>query len=459
MVGAAGEGDRADRRTGRGSDVTVIDLDLPASPPAAPAQPPVRRYRHLALVVAGVLVLVLGGAAPAVPVLWRHVGSVPGMPGDAAFGVAGDLLVITSLSGDRPATAGWRLDPPRQVWSVTLPEAAVGASAAPDDGVLIQQAHGGVAVLDRATGRTRWSSPLYVQTLTERLGLVSAPAFAPGTEYDEASGDPGPLYFDANGRPHKQPPRHTDLYGIDLSTGRRLWSVREAGAVYAVPVPGDRGELVVVTSRVVEIRDATTGAPLRRRELPRSGSDYVWYPAVAGDALLVQRDRIVTAYGLDTLESRWQLARPADAGTPFCRDLLCRGTAEGVVVVDPRTGRDAWQVGPPGTQLTFGGDEVLVHGAQSNRPQSIRDAATGAVRTDLSGWETLIDYSADGSLLVSRYDGRHRGQAFGARAPGAAAVQPLGVGTGLLADCLRSDELVACRGTGTIEVFAYRAGR
>jgi hypothetical protein len=442
-----------------GLSVTVIDLDLPASPPATSAPPPVHRYRRLALVVAGLLTLALGGAAPAAPVLWRHVGSVPAPEAEVAHGVAGELLVVTALTGDRPTTSGWRLDPPRRLWSVTLPESAVGVATVSGDDVLVQHAHGGVSVLDPATGAVRWSSPVYVQVLNPRFGLSTAPEFAPGTAYDETSGDPGPLYFDGNGQPHTQPPRHTDLYGIDLATGRRLWSAREAGAVYSVPVPGIAGALVVVTAGAVEVRDAATGASLRRRSLPPTGAGDVWYPEVAGDALLIRRGDTATAYGLDTLEPRWNRTEPADAGFPFCQALLCRREAGTLVVLDPRTGRTAWDTGVPDVQLSLGGDEVLVHGALGDRPQSIRDAASGAVRADLSRWDTLIDFTAEGDLMVSGYHGERGGRVFGVRPPGAATVQPLGVSTGLLRDCVRSAALVACRGTDAIEVFAYRAGR
>jgi hypothetical protein len=438
--------------------VAVIDLDLPASPPATTAPPPVHRHRHLALLLAGLLVLALGGAAPAAPVLWRHVGSVPLTDAEVVHMVAGDRLYLTTVT-DRPVMTGWQVDPPRKLWSVPVPGQVAGAPSPLGDSLLLHLDPGSAA-LDAATGAVRWTSPVPVGPLNARVGLSTVTRFAPGTEYDQSSGDPGPLYFSSDGQPHTAPPLHTDLNGVDLATGRRLWSVRERGAVYAVPVPENSAALAVVTADAVELRDAATGASLRRRSLPRAGAGEVWYPEVAGGVLLVRRGNTATAYGLDTLEPRWERAEPAEAaGVPSCAGLLCRRTAGSLDVVDVRTGRTAWGTGQPDAQLAYGGGEVLVSGHLTDRPQRVVDLATGAVRVDLSRWDTLVDFTDDGELMVTRYDGSHTGRVFGLRSPGEATVRTLGASATLMRDCVRSPALVACRGTDRIEVFAYRAGR
>jgi outer membrane protein assembly factor BamB len=441
-----------------GLSVALIELDLPAPPPSGRVRPPVHRYRVLGLVLAGLLVLTLGGAAPGAPVRWRHLGSVPLPAGSLlTFTVSGDRLYAATVTGDRRVTSAWRLDPTRPAWTVTVPGGEVGDGyLEPAGDLLLQNLDPQVAVLDAATGATRWTAPVPVQVLSGRTGLVRTAAFAPGTEYDTTSGDPGQLYFSADGRPYTQPPRYTDLEGVDLATGRRRWKVREPGSVYAAAAPDASGAVLVVSAQAIDLRDGTTGGPLRRRALPRADPREVWYAEVTGDLVLVRQGRRLTAYRAGTLEQRWTTVLPPDdVQSGFCFGVLCQRLPDGIAILDPETGRAAWRAGVD-VNLTGGGGEVLETRGSSGRPVRIRDAATGATRTDLSAWDTVVDYDTGRDLLVYRYDPALQTTAFGLRAPGAAVVRSLGVSEAPLRDCRASDRLVACRGVDHIEVFAYR---
>jgi outer membrane protein assembly factor BamB len=440
-----------------GLSVAVIELDLPP-PRSARFRPPVHRYRALGLVLAGVLALTLGGAAPTTPTHWRHVASVPLPPGpDLVFAVRDDRLYIAAVSGDQRVTSAWRLDPARPAWTVTLPGGEVdGGYLEPAGDLLLQNLDPQVAVLDAATGATRWTAPVPIQVLSGSAGLLRTMEFVRGTEYDTTSGDPGQLYFAADGRPYTQPPRHTDLEGINLATGRRRWKVREPGSVYAAAAPDGSGAVLVVSPEAIDLRDGNTGGRLRRRALPRTTPREVWYAEVIGDLVLVRQGRRITAYRADTLEPRWTAVTPPDdVQAGFCFGVLCQRTPDGIAVLDPATGRVAWRAGA-GINLTGRGGEVLETRGANGRPVRIRDAATGATRTDLSDWDTVVTYDADRDLLVYRYDPVLRTTAFGIRASGAAAVRSLGVSETVLRDCRASDRLVACRGIDHIEVFAYR---
>ncbi|MCA2216107.1 PQQ-binding-like beta-propeller repeat protein [Jidongwangia harbinensis] len=437
--------------------MAVIDLDLHASRPPAPIRPRLHRYRELGLAVAAVLALVLGGAAASTPTVWRHLGSVPLNSGDAIYAPGSDRVYTAMVTGDQMVTTAWDTDPLRQVWSVAAPDRRTGSYLEPlPGGLLMQYSEPDTRILDAATGATRWSWPSQVQLIGPRVGVVTDAVFAPGTRYDNASGEPGQLYFAPNGQPHTRPPERTGLHGVDLATGRRLWSMQERGSVYAVPATGDTGTLTVVSAQGIQVRDGNTGALLRRRDLPRADPREIWFPEAIGDLLVVRRGAMITGYGLDTLQPRW--TEPVDATDDriICSGVPCRRTADAIAVLDRRTGQTAWRTDPDAF-LHQVGNEVLESGTDTGRPVSIRDRTTGAVRTDLRAWDAAVTSGRDGLVLVSRFHEDESGTAFGIRQAGAKAVRPLGVSDLMLRNCQVSTALVACLGTGQLEVFAYRS--
>jgi hypothetical protein len=440
--------------------VAVIDLDLHPPSSLAPIRPPVHRYRHLGLVLAGVLALVLGGAVPSMPAVWRHVGTVPVTAGDALFAPSENRVYTVTVTGDQRVTTAWDVDPVRQLWSVVV-RGNVGGGGYLEPlagGLLLQSEEPETRILDAATGATRWSWPSPVQLLGPRVGMVTESVFAPGTRYDNASGDPGQLYFSPDGQPHTRPPERTELHGVDLATGRRLWTVRERGSVYGMPVL-DGSAVLVMSAKGLEVRDGNTGAALRSQALPQVTSQDVWFPETVGDLLLVRRAGTITGYGIDTLTPRW--TGPADTTVEqtsvICMDVPCRQTAEAIAVLDPDTGRVAWRAGPEAFLQGLRGGEVVETGTNTGRPVSVRDRTTGTVRTDLRFWDTVETYRRDGHLLLSRFDQERDGTAFGIRQPGATAVRSLGVSHVVVRNCQTSTALVACIGTTGLEVFAYRS--
>ena len=316
-------------------------------------------------------------------------------------------------------------------------------------------------MLDARTGAVRWSTSRPVLVHSGRTGVVQETVFKPGTEYDESSGDPGPLYWSATGEPHTQPPERTILRGLDLATGRPLWSAVSRGSVYVVPGSGDATGFVVIAADGLTLRAADTGAAIRQRALARSPGADVSFPEIAGDLLLLRHDNpdgggVATAYAMDTFERRWQMAEPADDGSAgTCIGLPCRQEPGGMAVLDARRGVALWHAGPHVNLVRHGPYTLEVQGV-SNRPLGLRDPRTGRVLVDLRGWETLADGDDDAPLVLFRAvppDGR---AAFGVLAPGSREVQPLGLAGGRVRECASDDRYVACRVAEGVEVWSYR---
>ncbi|WP_433296607.1 PQQ-binding-like beta-propeller repeat protein [Actinoplanes sp. CA-030573] len=452
--------------------MALIELDLTAQPEPSPRRsiPPAYRYRLPGLALAAVLLLALGGAAPAGPTVWRYLGAVPAVEsGGAQSRLAGDrVYTMTVLGAERSATA-WQVgDPPRKLWSVTYPARRTtpddvgfgGADAHPaGDQVLFTDGPATTAV-DARSGHVLWRSPVTVGALPgNRNGLSITQVFRPGTVYDQASGDPGLLYFSSTGEPHTEPPVRTEVHGVDLRTGADRWTVALPGSVNVLPAPGNDPAVLVVASDRLDRIDGNTGAITRSVALPKIGKVGPTGGELAGGMLVVRYGAYGAAgqevgYAPDTLEKRWQRAVPEVLlDPPGCAGVLCAGPRTNLEVLDPATGRTAWHA-PATVDLTVQSGYVVEVDIDSGNPVRLVDPATGATRVDLAGWFGGITDDVELPLVVRRALDAGR-SAFGVVSGG--RVQLLGASAGPVSDCTAGARYVMCRGNEGLQFWRYRA--
>ncbi|MEV6490514.1 PQQ-binding-like beta-propeller repeat protein [Actinoplanes sp. NPDC051633] len=430
--------------------MAVIELDLDA-PPEPPAELPAHRYRWAALAAVAALLLTLGGAAPAVSVLWRPLGTIP-LDGQGWWTVAGDRVYTLN---DAEVQA-WRVSATSLArdWAVTLPGAQATADAriyiggrliVTGDALVAQTSDFTASVLDPESGRLRWRSPSPVEQVMHGVGLSRRTTFRPGTEYDQDSGDPGELYVSDDGIPHIEPPMRTDLRGTDLNTGRELWNLRAAGSVFTTSAGG---VVLMIASDRIALIDPRTGAI--RQERPVKG--LTWGRTI-GDLVLVRQGDRMLAYDAHTLEPRWQAPGGLpddDADVGYCENLVCRPTDDGMEVLDEATGAVRWRAAPKAS-LRGSGDDVLESDTLTQTPWRLLDRRTGELRTSLAHWQTVVQ--GDG-MILSRWEAGAGSRVFAVARNG--AVQPLGRADPGSQDCRGNEPIVSCRNGNGIDFFAYR---
>lgn len=448
--------------------MTLIDLDRVAEPDGKPGRrPPPWRYRHAGLLVALLLLLTSGGAAPSASVFWRHLGRLAPAPvGEVPVQLTGGRLYTVSSSGRQRQLTAWRLDPPGQLWTGEVPLGAgydalggvFGAVTVRQRGDVVLVSEGvTTTAMDVRTGAVRWSAPVVVTLVdSAATGVVVDRVFRPGTEYDQASGDPGPLYFSAAGVPHIEAPIRTEVRGVDLVTGRTAWTVAPGGSVTADPVRGDPPAVLITASDRLLRLDAATGDVLAETALPElDGAGPSTGAVVAGVALVGYPDppRQV-AYDVRTLRRLWQRDVTAGGGdTATCRDVLCAGPGSEPLVLDPATGAAAWTV-HAGTDLTARAGTVLETRADTALPVRLADPRTGRTVADLHAWDEVLAGEPDGALVLRRDVAD--GQSFGVVLPGRHDVRLLGTAEVTGDGCVADQHHVVCRdGTG-LGVWAYR---
>jgi outer membrane protein assembly factor BamB len=453
--------------------MAVIELDLAAQPdPPLSSPPPAYRYRVPGLLLVAVLALALGGAAPAVPTMWRFLGQVPAGGGaDSTFQLAGGKIYTVALDGtDRLATAWTVAWPPRKLWTARFSARVIGPAEVRFGGLLARQAGDMVLLSDGPattavevrTGAVRWTSRAWVDPLAGgRYGVVREPVFRPGTVYDQASGDPGPLYLSATGEPHVEPPLRTEVRALDLRTGDERWQLALPGSVSVFVAPGPAPAVLILSADRVERLSGETGAVDRRIELPRGYGPDLSGGRIVGDLLLVaygdyQSAGHEAAYTVDTLELRWRREVPAILfDPPRCDHLICAGPRAALDVIDPVTGRTAWRA-PAGVDLARQAGYVVEYDEGTGAPERLADPATGAVRVPLDGW--TAELSPDPDLpVVLRMPSEAGRSVFGTVLAGRDRVQVLGETSGPISDCTADRSHVVCRGLEGLLIWAYRA--
>jgi hypothetical protein len=443
----------------------MIELDVVPPADASRRRPPAQRYRLTGLMLVTVLVLALAGAAPAASVLWRRAGLVPAAGSDVVYEVDGDRVYVATPDGEVWSTSAYALRPFRRLWTVSSAgRADVPADLSPAGERVLLHLGQSTTVIDARDGVVRWVSPTPVQVLAGgRTGLVQEEQFRPGSEYDESSGDPGPLYFSSTGVPHTRPPERTVVRGVDLATGRPLWSTEAAGSVFAAPATAAPATMVVVSTDRMQLRDAGTGALLRDRRLPRIAGAADAFSEVVGDLVTLRHSSAdgdtVAAYGLDDLEPRWQRTQVAAAAgnTRVCRGVPCEQTPSALDVLDPQTGVVRWRT--DGTvDVVSRGPYALEVDASGADPRPVRTVqpATGVTGADLRDWQAFARGPAGAPLVLIRAGGGG-GTVFGLLSPGLQVVRMLGHSALAFSGCRADDRLVACRGEAGIQVWSYRA--
>jgi len=441
--------------------VALIELSPETqAPPAATVPPPAYFYRRFGLALAALLLLALGGAAPASSALWQRVGRVP-MPDGGDFQLVGGRLYTVDLDAEPRVLTAWQAGPIRRLWSMaetggSEPFFVTNGTA----DLALLRAGRRTSVLDARTGAVRWTSSSLVQQLTDQIGLVQEEKFRPGTEYDPESGDPGRLYGTSSDTLHTEPALSTELRGVELGTGRPLWSVSVPGSVYAAWTGSPASALVVLSADKLTVRSPGTGAALRERAVPRVNGVGATGGEVTGDTVLVHYGAFgeggrVTAYALDTLDERWQQDQPNPAGGSVnCYGLPCLRTRNDLSVLDPRTGASRWRVA--GVDLmAFGARSALeVRGLHS--PLRTVDVVTGEPEVELGGWSGYFSVDGRDAYVLIRPE-PDRSTAFALLLPGKDAVQPLGRLPDATAQCQPVPGLVACRVGDGIEIWSYHA--
>jgi hypothetical protein len=249
--------------------------------------------------------------------------------------------------------------------------------------------------------------------------------------------------------------RHTaqQLFSIELATGMVRWSLSFPPDD---PVLFDGDRFVHWTkSGTAQVHDADTGEALATAHLP---FDLELTAQVVSGLLLIPEDvagrPVLTAYGLDHLDRRWQadIDLREEYVSGECGDALCVGVLNdgGIRLVDLATGRTRWS--KPGFGYAYRvGSYLLAYGQgaatsdqASNPKATLLDPADGHVLGELGEWNTSVP-SADGRMLGIRENGP---RALVARLdPAAARVEVLGVLAGVF-QCQASPVAVVCRRAG-----------
>ncbi|WP_306211761.1 outer membrane protein assembly factor BamB family protein [Actinoplanes sp. RD1] len=436
--------------------MAVIELS-PESParldPGGP--PPAWVYRRLGLLLAAVLVLALGGAAPGTPVLWERTGVLTtGQNNDVVTSSDGRFYVL-DFDRTPPVITAWTTGPVRQLWQVTGPAGDAGTvrysmTAVPGGSLLVDVA-GATTVLDPRTGRELWHVGSPVSAVDAGTALVRTEIFRPGTEYDVDSGDPGELY--GTGTLHTEPALRTELRGVEQATGRQLWSTVLPGSIYST-VSGQ--SIVVVTASSLRLLDARTGRVVRER----AAAGPVWVETV-GDSVLLHYGAYgaggrVVAVAADTLEERWTGDLPDFEGSSVtCAGLVCAKGRDDVVVLDPATGTRLWTL--PSTEavdlVAFGRNSVLW--TQAGAVRTVVDRRTGAPLTDTRTWPASAA-TADGEAYLLSRKSPSQGMEFALLRPGR-AVQVLGSRPEFVTGCRVNAGFAVCRDEDRLVVYRYRA--
>ncbi|MEU8243247.1 PQQ-binding-like beta-propeller repeat protein [Actinoplanes missouriensis] len=458
--------------------MTLIDLDrVPEPSPAAGLRPPPRRYRLAGLLLAAVLLITLGGAEPGAAVRWRYLGLAGPMDVvEMPLRLAGGNAYTASSRGIARELTAWRMDPePERLWTSAVPigaEYEVGRGLF--GGVTIQQAADSVLVsegytttaLDVATGRIRWTMTNSLTLLDSgSTGVVVERVFRPGTEYDQASGDPGALYFSATGVPHTEPPIRTEVRGVDLVTGRTQWTATPGGSVTVDPVPGAPAAVLITSSQRLTLLAGATGEVLAETALPERDGAGPSTGTVAGRVALVGYEQSGTqpgwqsGYDVRTLRKLWDRRWPQTPGEiPVCVGVICSAARGEQSVLDPATGEPAWPV-TADTDLELRAGSVLETRADTDLPVRLADPLTGRTRIDLTGWDSVVRSAPGRTLdesLVLRRDHEAGRPLFGVVLPGQTEVRLLGAAETASTECAADERHVVCRDEHGLGVWAYR---
>ncbi|MBM0260533.1 PQQ-binding-like beta-propeller repeat protein [Micromonospora sp. 4G55] len=336
--------------------------------------------------MAAALVLSLVSLAGAAPAAAPTSFTVPARSTTTAFLSADRLFVVEPA--DVPAGRGGQLTayavpaagdgPLAPLWRTPLPAAGTeGAVFVHRDVVLVTagslDAPRRAFAFDLGTGRLRWERPGHLVPAGDALLALETG----GAEAGRVS-------------------------SVDPATGRVGWSVATPVEATTYRVRPDGVDRIVASpsSGQVEVWDARTGARLRSADI-RPGELPVYQRSQSVDELLlVVRDTaaLVTAYGLDELDRRWEIRLGLVAYFAACGPLLCAyGQTGGMWALDRATGDVRWRATRWHETLVEREGRMLVRGPGSGAQDSfaVLDTATGRAVADLGTWEVSGRYPAE----------------------------------------------------------------
>jgi outer membrane protein assembly factor BamB len=478
----------------------VIDLGEERAPPrldrpavlsvrarCALAQPPPLKRLHAATIALAATLLLAAGSAPPTPSDVVET-RIPAALGDA-MEMVGDRLYVIRPEPSFPDTrvrtvTAYHLPGAQLLWQTPLPVHGTVRNTLVGAAVLLISVQVDSAVqtvaLDTGSGRVRWLRPSIV------LGLAAG-----GRLVVTAGETPGPA------------PVPQLVVAVDMLTGEPAWSYEvpidgwhyldydvpqaaNAGDVAGGRPAGGSGdspdgsgqEPVAIRSVVAQptghvvVRDLETGRVTAAADLgPRTATSYSSIPVfqVAGDLLLADWTsdgwRIVSAYGLATLDLRWrqELGLATDYVSADCGGQLCVfARSGGLRVLDRGTGETRWSDRRWALAETLAG-RLLVHAWQLPGPGSLSavvDPLTGRVLLDLGRWITMRSASSGGvgGLPAARLDSATARAWFGTVDLASLTIRVLGSAPDVSGDCRSGASWVVCRRLdASIGVWTYRS--
>ncbi|MGN9776619.1 outer membrane protein assembly factor BamB family protein [Micromonospora sp. H33] len=418
--------------------MTLIDLgelrDVAQPERPARARPPSRRVPvFLAVLLVALVTLVASAPLPV-----RDVVLVPFRLGSDRM-IAGELLLVVDPSdrpgGSRSVTAyrlpvgevGWRAPLP-VAWRAPLPVAGEfwGVSAVADLLLVTgydPQAHDNrTLAVDARTGAYRWQQP------------GSAVATAGGGLLLEVLGED----------------RSGTVRAVDPCCGTLRWQVVVAAGGPTYRATGGEIDRVVLNTPGgrVEVRDAGSGRILTAADLPVPESTFGSATQVLADLLVTVDGALVTAYGLDRLDRRWQATVPDVVYVMECGHVVCAQTRSDVLAgLDARTGAPLWTRTGWNTVWAEGRHLIVTSITNTGGEFSdlvLVDPADGSVRAELGRWDLIGRWTNAEPLLAVRP--RPTGGLVVAEVDAeAASVRILDVLPEAIGDCQSVDGDLLCR--------------
>jgi putative pyrroloquinoline-quinone binding quinoprotein len=385
--------------------MTVIELgeltrDDDREPPASPARLDRRLIRRVTVLVIAVLtVLGVTGSTPSVRHTVRPLWSTSFAENDSMT-IDGDTLYAGQQRNGQVTLTAYDLATGRVRWAVpagdatvSLPPVTAGVLVAPgtfddariaqnDGSFMVQTYPSSTIARDAATGHTLWQMP------------GDALATYPGSVLlGESNG---------NGRLNR-------LRVVGLRDGVTRWTRSVPGVDgWATADTADTPTRIVLSSptgvlTVLNYADGTTVHTGRvRGQWPDTGTNGLYASLeVIGDRLVVSRadhdGNSSVVYRLDDFGEQWH----TDGYVIDCGPVLCSIGHDGLVGLDPATGRPRWRRSDLGGVWPIGNGRVLGNGASTLGPYQLVDPATGrGVGDVVRGEPTWSGGPLTGSVLL-----------------------------------------------------------